>query len=145
MATSPPTAHRHSGAALTPTGAIRAAGRASGFSLVELLLALVLLEAGVLALAATASGVARMTLLGGRSGGSAAMAASRFDALRATACALPAGQAEAVSDSAADSRFRERWTVALSGPVRTAQVVVSYADGPRLRSDVYETVIACPQ
>ena len=86
-----------------------------------------------------------MTLLGGRSGGSAAMAASRFEALRATACALPAGQAGAVSDSAADSRFRERWTVALSGPARAAQVVVSYADGPRRRTDVYETVIACPQ
>jgi hypothetical protein len=24
-------------------------------------------------------------------------------------------------------------------------VVVSYADGPHRRSDVYETVIACPQ
>jgi prepilin-type N-terminal cleavage/methylation domain-containing protein len=123
----------------------RAANGASGFSLIELLLAVVLLGAGVLALAATASGVVRMTVLGGRSGGSAVVAASRFDALRATACALPAGQAGMVSDSAADGRFREHWSVAPSGSTRAARVVVAYADGPHQRSDLYETVIACPQ
>jgi hypothetical protein len=147
MATTPRTAGSHSGAEVTPAAASasQAAEGPSGFSLVELLLAVVLLEAGVLALAATASGVVRMTVLGGRSGGSAIVAASRFDALRASACALPGGPAATVSDSAADSRFRERWSVALSGPARAAQVVVSYADGPHRRSDVYETVIACPQ
>ncbi|MGD0483635.1 MAG: hypothetical protein ABSB58_03160 [Gemmatimonadales bacterium] len=147
MATSPRTSGWHSGAAVTPAAAIvsRAAEGPSGFSLVELLLAVVLLEAGVLALAATASGVARMTVLGGRSGGAAVVAASRFDALRATACALSAGTVATASDSATDSRFRERWTVALSGRARAAQVVVSYADGPHAQSDVYETVIACPQ
>lgn len=72
------------------------------------------------------------------------MAASRFDALRASACGLPAGPAAILSDSAADDRFRERWSVALAGPARAAQVVVSYTDGPRARNDVYETVIACP-
>jgi hypothetical protein len=111
---------------------------------VELLLAIVLLEAGVLALAATASGVVRLTVLGGRSGGAAVVAASRLDALRASACALPGAPAAFLSDSAADSRFRERWSLALAGRARAARVVVSYADGPRARSDVYETVIACP-
>jgi hypothetical protein len=86
-----------------------------------------------------------MTVLGGRSGGAAVVAASRFDALRATACALPAGQAGMVGDSAADGRFHEHWSVALAGDARAVQVVVSYADGPRRRSDVYGTVIACPQ
>jgi prepilin-type N-terminal cleavage/methylation domain-containing protein len=128
-----------------PATAPRAASGASGFSLIELLLAVVLLGVGVLALATTASGVVRMTVLGGRLGGSAVVAASRFDMLRATVCALPAGEAETVSGSAADGRFRERWSVALSGPARAAQMVVTYADGPQQRSDVYETVIACPQ
>jgi hypothetical protein len=103
----------------------------------------VLLEAGVLALAATASGVVRRTVMGGRAGGSAVLAASRFEALRATVCTLPPGVSATVSDSAADGRFRERWSVAGSGPARAAQVVVSYADGPHGRSDLYETVIAC--
>jgi hypothetical protein len=121
-----------------------AARAPSGFSLVELLLAIVLLEVGVLAVAATASGVARLTVLGGRSGGAAVVAASRLDALRASVCALAGGSAAILSDSIADSRFRERWSVALTGRARAAQVVVSYADGPHGRSDVYETVIACP-
>jgi Tfp pilus assembly protein PilV len=147
MATIPRRPHCTPCAATTLAAATagRAASGTAGFSLVELLLAVVLLEVGVLALAATASGVVRMTVLGGRSGGSAVVAASRFDALRATACALPAGAAETASDSTADGRFRERWSVARSGPARAARVVVSYADGPRQRSDVYETLIACPQ
>jgi Tfp pilus assembly protein FimT len=120
-------------------------GRPGGFSLVELVLAVVLLEVGVLALAATSSGIVRMTVLGGRAGGSAVMAASRFEALRATACTLLPDAPAIVDDSVADGRFHERWSVAASGPVRAAQVVVSYADGPLRRRDVYETVIVCPR
>jgi hypothetical protein len=122
-----------------------AARHPSGFSLVESLLAIVLLEVGVLALAATASGVVRMTVLGGRAGASAARADSRFEALRASVCAWPQGAGTAVTDSTADARFRERWSVADAGPARAAQVVVTYADGPHRRTDVYETVIACPR
>jgi len=147
MVTYPRTTGRRSSAAqaLAAANAAPAGGRPSGFSLVELLLAVVLLEVGLLALAATASGVVRMTVMGGRAGGSSVLASSRFDALRATVCALPAGASAAAGDSAADGRFRERWSVAGSGPARAAQVVVSYADGPLSRSDLYETVIACPR
>jgi len=146
MATYPRSRGWRCGAAPVPAAAnsTQAECAPPGFSLAELLLAVVLLEVGILALAATASGIVRMTVLGGRSGGSSVLAASRFDALRATVCALPAAAGAAAGDSAADGRFRERWSVAGAGPARAAQVLVSYADGPLARSDLYETVIACP-
>lgn len=115
------------------------AGRA-GFSLIELTIALLLLDVGVLALAATAAGVVRLTVAGGREGGAALRAAGRLEALRVSACG-PAPAAASGADSA--GAFVERWTVAADGPDRTARVVVSYSDGRRTRAGEYVSRFGC--
>jgi len=115
-----------------------------GFSLVEVTIGVVLLEVGVLALAVAAGGIVRMTSLGGRDGGASVVAAARFEELRATACALPAGESGTVSGGGVTGLYDERWSVAGDGPARVVQLAVSYADGRRTRAALYETVIACP-
>lgn len=111
-----------------------------GFSLVEVIVAVFVLDVGVLALTGTAAAVARMTAAGNRSGGSSLTANARLDALRAGACALTAG---GESGDALTGRYRERWTVAAAGVLRTIRLTVAYADGPADRTDVYETAVAC--
>lgn len=108
-----------------------------GFSLPEVMVAMVILTVGVLGLAATSGAVTAMIGSGGRYGGSATVAASRIERLRATACASLA------NGSATSGRYTESWTVTTSGYLRTVQVTVSYPNRTQTRSDVYETTIAC--
>jgi Tfp pilus assembly protein PilV len=118
------------------------AGR-PGFSLLELTIGLLLLDVGVLAVAATAAGVVRMTAAGGREGGAALVAAARLEALRASSCG-PAGDAPAGAEGTARTGpFVERWSVAPDGWVARADVTVSWADGRGPRAAGFETLIAC--
>ncbi|MEK6610292.1 MAG: prepilin-type N-terminal cleavage/methylation domain-containing protein [Gemmatimonadota bacterium] len=110
---------------------------AKGFSLVELMVAMIILTVGVLGLAASARYVTSMTGQGGRFGGSAAVASTRFEQLRATSCAtLAAG-------SATTGKYSESWTVTASGLLRTVTETVSYNNGSSLRSDVFASTISC--
>jgi hypothetical protein len=115
-----------------------------GFSLVELTIGIVLLEVGVLALAATAGGVVRLTVLGGREGSSSLVGAARLEELRATACGLPVGASGVASGASRSGLYDERWSVTADGSERAVQLAVSYEDGRRTRTDLYETAIACP-
>jgi Tfp pilus assembly protein PilV len=114
-----------------------------GFSLVETTVGIVLLEVGVLALAAAAGGVVRMTVLAGREGGSSLVGAARLEELRSTACALPVGSTGVVTGTSTTGLYDEHWSLTADGPARAVQLAVSYADGRRTRTDLYETVIAC--
>jgi len=111
-----------------------------GFSLVEVMIALVILTTGILALAATAGGVTKLIALGGRLSGSAAAAEGRFETLRATTCtSLTAG-------SATDGIYSTSWTVTTGGTtglLRTVVLTVSYSNGRSTRSDIYTTTISC--
>jgi len=97
----------------------------------------------VLALAATAGGIVRMTVLGGREGASSLVAASRLEELRASACSTAAGPAAVTGGADTTGPFAERWSLAADGPVRAVEVAVSYSDGRRTRSARYETAISC--
>lgn len=115
-------------------------GRESGFSLVEVLVAMVILTVGVLALAASSAAITRMTSEGGRSGGSAAVASARFENLRATPCASLA------SGTATTGPYSESWTVAVSpiaGILRDISLTVTYNSVPAPRTARYETQISC--
>jgi prepilin-type N-terminal cleavage/methylation domain-containing protein len=108
-----------------------------GFSLVEVMIAIVILTAGILALAATSGAVVRLTSQGGRMGGSSLVAEGRFELLRATACASLA------SGSTVEAPYTVVWTVVTSGNLRTIGLTVSYPTGRRTRSDSYSTTISC--
>ncbi|MBI1723748.1 MAG: prepilin-type N-terminal cleavage/methylation domain-containing protein [Gemmatimonadetes bacterium] len=110
---------------------------ARGFSLIELMIAMVILTVGVLGVAASARLVTQMTGSGGRYGGSSVVASSRFEQLRAGDCAtLTAG-------SATTGKYSESWTVAPSGLLRTVTLTISYNDGRGTRSAVFATTISC--
>jgi len=112
----------------------------SGFSLIEVMVAMVILTIGVLGLAASSAGITRMTSEGGRSGGSAAVASARFDSLRATTCSSLA------SGTATTGNYTEAWDVttsAISGMLREVRLRVTYNHPGGQRTANYETQISC--
>jgi prepilin-type N-terminal cleavage/methylation domain-containing protein len=112
--------------------------RTRGFTLVELVVATLVLTVGVLALAGTAAAVSRMVGWGQRMGGSAVVAAARLEQLRSGGCP-PLGSGR---DSA--GRYRLQWSVTTSGVLSTVALTVSYPNGIADRSDRFEAVAWCP-
>lgn len=108
-----------------------------GFSLIESMLATLILTGGVLAAASTSSGVAMMIGQGGRLGTAALLAEGRLESLRATPCATLSG------GSVKEGPFSVSWTVAGGGLVREVQLTVTYGNGRRVRSDLYAAAILC--
>jgi prepilin-type N-terminal cleavage/methylation domain-containing protein len=109
-----------------------------GFSLIEVIAAMVILTVGVMGLAASSTAITKMTEQGGRSGGSAIAAASLFDSLRATSCA-----SLGASGSATAGKFSHRWTVTTTGLMRTVVDTVTYAGTPFTRRSAYATWLSC--
>lgn len=108
-----------------------------GFSLVEVMLAVVILTVGILALAGTSARVVKLISQGGRMGGSSLVAEGRFEILRATACASLA------SGSTVEGPYTIRWTVTTTGNLRAVGVTVSYVAGGTTRTDSYSTTLSC--
>ena len=112
--------------------------RERGFSLVELMVAILILTVGILGLAATSAQVEQMMGWGDRIGGSAMAASARLETLRATPCASLAS-----SGSSTSGIYSLSWTVTASGTLRTITVTVTYPNGRSARSDVYQTLRSC--
>jgi prepilin-type N-terminal cleavage/methylation domain-containing protein len=109
-----------------------------GFSLVELIVAILILTVGILGLAATAGQVQRMVGWGGRYGASASLANAQLETLRATPCA-----SLAASGTVTRGIYTLSWTVVASGQLRTFTLTVAYPNGRSTRSDTYETQRSC--
>lgn len=93
-----------------------------GFTLIETLVALILLEVGMLALAATTAVAARDLTIAHRSVRAQSLARNRVERLWATACSLPVSGSETVAGG-----FVESWSVAIAGDQRTITVAVEFA------------------
>ncbi len=109
-----------------------------GFSLIELVVAILILTVGILGLAATAGQVTKMVGWGGRYGASAVVASAQLEQLRATPCA-----SLAASGTATKGIYSLSWTVTTNGNLRTLTLTVTYPNGRTTRSDVYETYRSC--
>lgn len=109
-----------------------------GFSLAEVMIAMVILCVGVLAIAASSAAITRMSAEGGRSGGSAAVAESRIEALTATPCA-----SMSTSGSATTGKFTETWTVTTANLLKTISVSVTYTTGRATRTSTYVAYVSC--
>jgi prepilin-type N-terminal cleavage/methylation domain-containing protein len=109
-----------------------------GFSLIELIVAILILTVGILGLAATAGQVTKMVAWGGRYGASAVVASAQLEQLRATPCA------SLVAGTATKGIYSLSWTVTASGTaLRTMTLTITYPNGRSTRSDVYETYRSC--
>lgn len=118
----------------------------SGFTLVEVLVALTILGIGILALTGSSGLVTRM-IGRGKVETHAAMAASRrMEILRLAAhstsprCSSPSF---ASGGPVIDDALAQSWTVAPAGKVRRVRVTVSYLTVRGSRSAVLETAIEC--
>lgn len=114
--------------------------RVRGFTLVESVVAVVVLAVGVLAVVASTVPLARLVRRGGAQAASAAAAGAEIESLRAAGCAAPAAGA-----ATSGGHYRLNWFVAPGGRLRSVTVMTTYAWGPGAHSDVYETAIACPR
>jgi prepilin-type N-terminal cleavage/methylation domain-containing protein len=109
-----------------------------GFSLIEVIAAMIILTVGVLGMAASTTAITRMTSQGALTGNAAAVAGSRFDVLRATPCG-----SLAASGTATAKKFNESWTVTTSGNLRMVIDSVTYVASRNTRTNAFSTVISC--
>jgi Tfp pilus assembly protein PilV len=89
----------------------RVTGARAGMSIVEVILAIVVLSVGVLALAGLAAAASKTIRGGGTQTVAAAVAQSRFDSLASVPCAALAPAGWTTSGSATTRGVTERWVV----------------------------------
>jgi prepilin-type N-terminal cleavage/methylation domain-containing protein len=118
----------------------------SGFTLAEVVVAVVVLSVGLLALAGSTAMAGRMVGLGRQATRVGIAAAARVERLRqaalatAPACSGPDWR----SDSAGGSGLSESWSVLdVAGPVRRVMVVLRSQRPSGARSDTILTAMLC--
>jgi type IV pilus modification protein PilV len=113
--------------------------REGGFTIVEVLIAVLILSVGLLALVGSAAVTTRMISQGQRYSQASALANERFEILRSQTCAAM------TNGSATQGRFTVTWTVAAdaSGRARIATVQVVSPTASGTRTDSFQTVILC--
>ncbi len=118
----------------------------SGFSLVEVLVAVVILAVGVVALAGASGLVTRMIGRGKIDTRAVQVASQRLEGLRLAAYSTTprctaAGFASGGPVTA--DGVTTAWVVPNAGPARTLTVTVSYATPRGVRSETLTTIIGC--
>jgi prepilin-type N-terminal cleavage/methylation domain-containing protein len=121
--------------------------RRSGFTVMELLVAIVILSVGLLGLAATSGIVMRMIGGGGHQTVAANVALARFEQLRGLSCGRITG------GSATSRNVKESWSVTPVGPVAMptamdVRLTITYETNMRLggsssRTQTYRSQIVC--
>ena len=121
--------------------------RRSGFTVMELLVAIVILSIGLLGLAATSGIVMRMIGGGGHQTVAANVALARFEQLRGLSCGRITG------GSAISRNVQESWSVTPVGPVAApramdVRLTITYETNMRLggsssRTQTYRSQIVC--
>ena len=120
--------------------------QSSGFTLTEVLIALVILSVGILALTGSSAVINRMIGRGKVETEAALLASGRAEALRRAAAGTNprCTAAEFASGGPAfQGGLVASWTVPPVGPIRRVQVTVGYMTLRGPRSAVLETDIAC--
>jgi type IV pilus assembly protein PilV len=117
-----------------------------GFTIIEVLIAIIMLSIGVLALASSSGSITRMMHFGRMKTDATAIAQSVLDSLRYRAQASTPKCANVVAGSQTTPPklgFTTNWTVTTSGDTRTVLVAVTYQVGPRQRTDTLTTSLFC--
>ena len=116
----------------------------SGFTIIEVLVAVTILAVGVVALAGSSATVTRMIGRGKIDTRAAQLATQQMEALRLTAYSTtPRCTALANGGPQPTDHVTLSWTVAANGTGRTVNVSASYATGRGTRTEVLTTYIEC--
>jgi prepilin-type N-terminal cleavage/methylation domain-containing protein len=109
----------------------------SGYTIVELLVALMIFTVGLLAMAGTAS-LIMVTMASSQTRNvGAAVAESRFEALRAQTCTLHAG------GTAVTRGVREDWSVKKLARADDVSVVITMLNRHRTRTQSFRSYLPC--
>ena len=112
-----------------------------GFTIIELVVAIVILAIGVLGLAGTSAVVSRTLGQGTQHAQAASVAQTRFEIMRTTRCPVNSG-------TATSGKFTEKWTrIGTTGgaTLRFYEVVdsVSYSVGGTAKKQAFRSVVQC--
>jgi type II secretion system protein I len=111
--------------------------RASGFTLIELVIALVLFSVGAIALAGSAAAIARQMAASGRRSRAAMMARSRAEESQSRPCAaLTAGSDEMAG-------VRSQWDVSASSTAAEIEQRVEYGSVLGRHGEKFQSAAAC--
>jgi len=118
--------------------ALRRSGSSrGGFTIIELIIAVMIFTVGLLAMAGTAS-LIMMTITGSKTRSVAAtVAESRFDRMRAQGCVAH------TSGSAVTRGIREDWSVKTLARADDVTVVVTMLSNHRVRTQAFRSYIPC--
>ena len=109
----------------------------AGFTLVELIIAIVILVVGVLGLASTAAVVMRQITGSSMQTRAAMMAQSRLETLRSNTCAAMA------AGTATTNGITETWRVVVNGRTATMTVVINWAENRVARNVTFTSERPC--
>lgn len=112
-----------------------------GFTIIELVVAIVILAIGVLGLTGTSAVVSRTLGQGTQHAQAASVAQTRFETMRSTRCPVNSG-------AATGGKFTEKWTRVgtLGGAnLRFYEVIdsVSYSVGGKAKKQAFRSVVQC--
>ncbi|MBI2537356.1 MAG: prepilin-type N-terminal cleavage/methylation domain-containing protein [Gemmatimonadetes bacterium] len=110
-----------------------------GMTLIEVLLAVVVLSTGVLAAASAAAVVANLVAQGRRATQAATLAAERLETLRSQPCASLSGGTALLGD------YQVTWTVAstLNGRGRRVLVTLAWPTARAVHAETFASTFAC--
>jgi prepilin-type N-terminal cleavage/methylation domain-containing protein len=111
--------------------------RHSGFTLIELVIAIVLLSIGAIALAGSAAAIARQMAISARRSRATMIARSRAEESQSRPCAALSSGSEALPG------IRSEWEVSMSSVSAELGQRVEYQSLFGQRADVYRTAASC--
>jgi len=116
-----------------------------GFTIVEVIVAMMVLSVGVLALVSSSALVTRMIGTGKHSTIAAQVAERRLETLRqqARSTAVPCANFGAVNTTATTDGMSEAWQVTVAGTQRNAVANVTYNVPRGTRTVTLRTIISC--
>lgn len=116
-----------------------------GFTIVEVLVAIIVLGVGIVALVGSSALVTRMIGDGKRSTGAVQVAQARMETLRQSAAATTptCTNLNAGTGSAQDGATTVEWTVTAPAGMRTVQVIAIYPTGRGVDTLALNTLIRC--
>jgi prepilin-type N-terminal cleavage/methylation domain-containing protein len=115
----------------------------TGFTLIEVLVAVTILSVGVVAMAGSSGTVTRMIGRGKIDTRAAQLATQRAEEMRRIAYSTDPRCTALVNGSQTTSNVTLSWTVTANGTQRTVTVTAAYASGRGTSTEVLTTYIEC--